>query len=318
MALLHSFEFGPAIEGFNATLKADPGCAMAHWGIAMARWTNPFSLDGPAAGSRCSRASTRSRRRRQAGAKTEREKRLHRGGREALHGRGDARPADARRRLRKGDGARSPPPIRRIARRRSSGRSSLTASALPADKTYANQLKAGAILEKLYPQAARSSGHHALHHSQLRRAGAGRQGDRGRAPLRQDRARRRRTRCTCRRTRSRASAPGRTRSTPIIASAEAARKANARARRAARHGLHGLRLSPDRPGQGRAGDLLDSIPEIAAAFDPDGDSRARPRDRPASSRSRRFPRAGCSNIATGRRPRVSTAEQLSRSRTPRR
>src|SRR5215510_10511948 len=43
MALLHSFEFGPAIDGFNATLKVDPACAMAHWGIAMARWTNPFA-----------------------------------------------------------------------------------------------------------------------------------------------------------------------------------------------------------------------------------------------------------------------------------
>src|SRR6187399_3240399 len=43
MALLHSFEFGPAIEGFNATLKAEPACAMAYWGIAIARWSNPFA-----------------------------------------------------------------------------------------------------------------------------------------------------------------------------------------------------------------------------------------------------------------------------------
>ncbi len=45
MALLHSFEFGPAIEGFQATLKTDPNCAMAHWGIAMARWSNPFAAN---------------------------------------------------------------------------------------------------------------------------------------------------------------------------------------------------------------------------------------------------------------------------------
>src|SRR5262245_10025826 len=44
MALLHSFEFGPAIEGFTATAKDDSACAMAYWGIAMARWTNPFSV----------------------------------------------------------------------------------------------------------------------------------------------------------------------------------------------------------------------------------------------------------------------------------
>ena len=53
---------------------------------------------------------------------------------------------------------------------------SLAVSALPTDKTYTNQLKAGAILEKLYPEQTESSRHHPLHHSQLRRACAGRQG----------------------------------------------------------------------------------------------------------------------------------------------
>jgi hypothetical protein len=43
MTLLHSFEFGPAMEGYNAAAKADPSCAMAHWGIAIARWSNPFA-----------------------------------------------------------------------------------------------------------------------------------------------------------------------------------------------------------------------------------------------------------------------------------
>jgi hypothetical protein len=42
VALLHSFEFAPAIEGFNATVKIDPSCAMAEWGIALSRWGNPF------------------------------------------------------------------------------------------------------------------------------------------------------------------------------------------------------------------------------------------------------------------------------------
>jgi len=44
MAWLHSFEFGQAIDGFGAAAKTDPGCAMAHWGIAMSRWTNPFAI----------------------------------------------------------------------------------------------------------------------------------------------------------------------------------------------------------------------------------------------------------------------------------
>src|ERR1051326_787761 len=43
VALLHSFEFGPAISAFDATLAADPDCAMAHWGIALSRWGNPFA-----------------------------------------------------------------------------------------------------------------------------------------------------------------------------------------------------------------------------------------------------------------------------------
>src|SRR4051794_4021942 len=42
VALLHSFDFGRAIEGFTAALRSDPSCAMAEWGIALSRWGNPF------------------------------------------------------------------------------------------------------------------------------------------------------------------------------------------------------------------------------------------------------------------------------------
>ena len=35
IALLHSFWYSAAIEAFTGVLKNDPGCAMAHWGIAM-------------------------------------------------------------------------------------------------------------------------------------------------------------------------------------------------------------------------------------------------------------------------------------------
>src|SRR5262249_39798109 len=44
VALLHSFEFGPAIEGFDQTLKLDPGCGLTQWGVALARWGNPFAV----------------------------------------------------------------------------------------------------------------------------------------------------------------------------------------------------------------------------------------------------------------------------------
>jgi hypothetical protein len=43
VALLHSFEFARAIDGFRATLAADPSCAIAEWGIALSRWGNPFA-----------------------------------------------------------------------------------------------------------------------------------------------------------------------------------------------------------------------------------------------------------------------------------
>jgi len=42
VALLHSFWFPQAVATFQNILKADPLCAMAHWGIALSRWGNPF------------------------------------------------------------------------------------------------------------------------------------------------------------------------------------------------------------------------------------------------------------------------------------
>jgi tetratricopeptide (TPR) repeat protein len=43
VALLHSFQFSRAIEGFNAVLREDPTCSMAYWGIALSDWGNPFA-----------------------------------------------------------------------------------------------------------------------------------------------------------------------------------------------------------------------------------------------------------------------------------
>jgi hypothetical protein len=42
VALLHSFWFSAAIDTFTAVADKDPGCAMAHWGTAMSWWGNPF------------------------------------------------------------------------------------------------------------------------------------------------------------------------------------------------------------------------------------------------------------------------------------
>ena len=65
---------------------------------------------------------------------------------------------------------------------------SLAASALPTDKTYANQLKAGAILEKLYPAQPDHPGitHYIIHSYDVPALADKR--DRGRAPVRGHRA----------------------------------------------------------------------------------------------------------------------------------
>ena len=43
VALLHSFEFGESIRAFSQVLATDSTCAMAQWGIALSRWTNPVA-----------------------------------------------------------------------------------------------------------------------------------------------------------------------------------------------------------------------------------------------------------------------------------
>jgi hypothetical protein len=43
MAVLHSFWWEEAPRAFSAVLAADSSCAMAHWGLAMSGWGNPFA-----------------------------------------------------------------------------------------------------------------------------------------------------------------------------------------------------------------------------------------------------------------------------------
>jgi hypothetical protein len=43
VALLHSFEFRPAMESFTKVLEGDSSCAVANWGIALCHWGNPFA-----------------------------------------------------------------------------------------------------------------------------------------------------------------------------------------------------------------------------------------------------------------------------------
>ncbi|MGH7509992.1 MAG: hypothetical protein ACREMZ_11025 [Gemmatimonadales bacterium] len=43
MAVLHSFWWEEGDRAFGAVLEADPKCAMAHWGLALNAWGNPFA-----------------------------------------------------------------------------------------------------------------------------------------------------------------------------------------------------------------------------------------------------------------------------------
>jgi tetratricopeptide (TPR) repeat protein len=43
MAMFHSFWFDPAASAFAEVARADPSCAMAYWGIALTRLGNPFA-----------------------------------------------------------------------------------------------------------------------------------------------------------------------------------------------------------------------------------------------------------------------------------
>jgi hypothetical protein len=148
VALLHSFEFRSAVEGFSGVLQKDPSCTMAHWGIALSQWGNPFAgLKGPAILDRGREATQKG----QTGSASPREKSYINAVAELFRdyektGQRDRTlayekameklsadfPADTEARI-----------FYALA---------VTQNALPTDKTYANQLKATAILEPLFRQ----------------------------------------------------------------------------------------------------------------------------------------------------------------------
>jgi len=147
MALLHSFEFPDAIAGFKQVLDADPSCGIAQLGIAMSTWGNPLGglrqpkvlQDGLAA---ADKAQT-------IGAKTDRE-RDYIAAVALLYK--DAATLDHRARTLAYEKA-----MERIYTKYPNDREAAAFYALaidqtapPTDKTYANQLKAAAILEKLF------------------------------------------------------------------------------------------------------------------------------------------------------------------------
>ncbi len=163
VALLHSFQFNHAIEGFNAALKSDPTCGIAHWGIALSQWSNPFAA-GMKDNSQLQAGWESAERGKAAGAKTEREQ-AYIAAVAKLYGDFDSTLQQTR----------------LIAYRDAMGKVAtkysedyeaqifyalaLAASEEPTDKTYAARLKAGAILEKLFREEPNHPGlaHYIIH-----------------------------------------------------------------------------------------------------------------------------------------------------------
>lgn len=147
VALLHSFQFSRAIEGFNAALRGDGTCAIAYWGIALSDWGNPFA-PGRKAEAQLQHGQESVRRGQQSSARTERENAYL-----AAVGKlyDDFKNTPQRQRLfayrdAMGSVAGNYPDDHEA---QIFFALALTAAADPDDKTYADQLRAGAIFEKL-------------------------------------------------------------------------------------------------------------------------------------------------------------------------
>lgn len=164
IALLHSFEFGASIRGFNEVLAADSTCAMAHWGLALSRWSNPM-----APGNRSVEQLQRGRQDADAAARaavnaTERERGYIHAVSQLYD---DYERKDQRTRIVAYERAMNDLALRYPADTEATifYAIALTAAAPPTDKTYANQLKAGSLLEPLWAKQPNHPGlaHYIIH-----------------------------------------------------------------------------------------------------------------------------------------------------------
>jgi hypothetical protein len=163
VALLHSFQFNHAIEGFNAVLGQDPMCGIAQWGIALSDWSNPFATGMKDRGQlQLGRESAE--RGKIVGAKTARERAYIAAVGELYR---DFESTQQRSRLLAYRDA-----MRDVAAKYPEDHEAqifyalaLAASEDPAVKTYADRLKAGAILEKLFEEEPTHPGlaHYIIH-----------------------------------------------------------------------------------------------------------------------------------------------------------
>jgi hypothetical protein len=163
VALLHSFQFGRAVEGFTAVLAKDPTCGIAYWGIALSDWSNPFA-PGMKDQSQLQAGRKSTERGETAATKTERE-RAYLAAVGKLYSHYESTPQRARLiayRDAMGEVAAKYPEDHEAQIFYALG---IAASEDPLDKTYAGRLKAGAILEKLFEEEPTHPGlaHYIIH-----------------------------------------------------------------------------------------------------------------------------------------------------------
>jgi hypothetical protein len=161
VALLHSFWYDEAEKAFAAVAAADPKCAMAHWGVAMSLYHPIWAAPNPAEIARGQAAVEKAV---AAGAPTEREK-AYVAAIETFFR--DAGTIDHRTRAAAYEKA-----MERVHQQNPDDREAaifyslaLLGTAAPADRTYANQKKAGEILNRVLPEQPDHPGvaHYLIH-----------------------------------------------------------------------------------------------------------------------------------------------------------
>jgi len=162
VALLHSFAYSDSEKGFREVLALDPGCAMAHWGIAMTYyhqlWEPPLNDSSYVKGSAELAEVPKSP------AKSEREAQYI-AALNAVYSNGDKQSLRERMVTYEGkmaDVAKANP---RDTEAQIFYALALLSTAPPTDKTHANQKKAVAILEPLYSANPEQPGlvHYMIH-----------------------------------------------------------------------------------------------------------------------------------------------------------
>jgi hypothetical protein len=162
VALLHSFWFQHAIKGFNAVAQKDAACGIAHWGAAVAWMGNP--LAGPPNARGLEEGAAAVTRAKAAGAKTARERDYIAAIETFYKDRDKLEHATRALAYEKA--------MEALAQRYPEDREASIFYALalnmtlnPADKTYANQLRAAGILEKVFADQPEHPGvaHYLIH-----------------------------------------------------------------------------------------------------------------------------------------------------------